>query len=61
MPLTANEVNVPTEVMLGCAAVVNVPVSSDAPTVPELAYTLPAITFPVTVALVRVPVLVIFG
>ena len=34
---TFKPVNVPSEVTLGCAAVVKVPVSNDAPTVPELA------------------------
>ena len=46
---------------MGCAAVVNVPVNELAPIVPLFAYTLPAVTFPVTAALVNVPTDVILG
>ena len=41
--VTDNDDNVPTLVIFGCAAVVNVPVNNDAPIVPLLAYTLPAV------------------
>ena len=37
LPVTVNDVNVPTDVTFGCAAVVNVPVNNEAPIVPELA------------------------
>ena len=52
--------------MFGCAFVVSVPASSEALIVPELAYTLLAITLlaltsPVTSKLVNVPTEVIFG
>ena len=54
-PDTPREVNVPVEVMFGCAAVVRVPVSNEAPTVPELAYTLPDVVLPVTANELNVP------
>ena len=50
--------NVPTDVILGCALVVNVPVNKLAPIVPLLAYTLPLITLPLTDRLDSVPKLV---
>ena len=64
VPLTPSDVNVPTDVMLGCAAVVTVPAVVAAPLnapVNVVADTLPALMFPVTAKLVSVPVLVIFG
>jgi hypothetical protein len=60
-PVDVSPVIVPTLVIFGCAAVVSVPVSNDAPTVPLFAYTLPAITFPDEFTLVSVPTLVILG
>ena len=61
LPVTATKVNVPTEVMFGCAEVVKVPVIKLAPIVPELAYTLPLVTLPVTTSDVNVPTDVMFG
>jgi hypothetical protein len=61
LPLVFNEVRVPTEVIFGCAAVVNVPVNREAPMVPEFAYTFPAVAFPVTASDVSVPTDVILG
>ena len=64
LPLEFSAVNVPTLVMLGCAAVVTVPAVVAAPLsapVNVVALTLPALTLPVTAKLVSVPVLVIFG
>ena len=37
LPVTTNELKIPTLVIFGCAAVVNVPPNNDALTVPELA------------------------
>ena len=59
--VTANPVNVPTLVMLVCEAVVSVPVRLAALTVPVLANTLPATTFPVTPSVVKEPTLVTLG
>ena len=77
VPDTVKLVNVPTDVIFGCAAVVNVPVNKLAPIVPELAYIfaavmfavnvpaaepiLPTLALPETVRLVNVPVLVMLG
>ena len=54
VPVTVNDVSVPTLVTLGCAAVVNVP-----PTKVEVMF--PALTLPLTIRDVNVPTLVIFG
>ena len=57
LPVTASDVNVPIDVIFGCAAVTAVPTTLvKVPCVPE---TLPAATLPVTDKLVNVPVLVI--
>ena len=61
LPVTANDVNVPTEVMFRCAFVVSVPINKLAPIVPLFAYTLLAVIFPVTVKSTSVPTLVILG
>ena len=58
LPLILKPTNVPTVVMLGCDAVVKVPVSKLPLTVPELAYTLPAVILAVTAKLDSVPTLV---
>ena len=55
---TVSELKVPTLVILGCAAVVNVPVNDEAPIVPELAYTLPDVVLPATAKFIKVPTLV---
>ena len=67
LPVTANEVNVPVEVMFGCAAVVTVPAVVAAVAVPDkapvnvVADTLPAVILPVTVNDVNEPTEVTFG
>ena len=59
-PSTLNDDSVPTDVMFGCAAVVNVPATKFAVTrLPPP--TLPAVTLPVTANDVNVPTEVIFG
>lgn len=58
-PETPNDVNVPTEEMLGCAAVDKVPVRVVAVTVVPL--TLPPEIFPVTANDVNVPTEVMLG
>ena len=58
-PVTANDDNVPTDVTLGCAAVVKEPATVvKSPNEPD---TLPVVTLPVTANEVRVPVDVMFG
>ena len=58
--LTPNAVNVPTLVMLGCAAVVNVPVTKFAVTrLPPAMF--PALILPLTINPVNVPTLVMLG
>ena len=59
LPVTSKLTNVPVLVILGCALVVNVPVT-DVKT-PAVAPILPAERLPVTSKLTNVPVLVIFG
>ena len=64
LPVTPRLVNVPTEVMFGCAAVVTVAAVVAAPLsapVNVVALTLPALTLPVTVNAVNVPTEVMFG
>ena len=58
-PLTDNPDNMPTLVMLGCAAVVSVPVT--VVNTPPVAPILPTLLLPLTLKLVNVPVLVMFG
>ena len=59
LPLTAKLVNVPTDVMLDCAAVVNEPAT--VVNTPAAAPMLPTLALAVTLKLANVPVLVIFG
>ena len=59
-PVTDKLVNVPTEVMFGCAAVVNVPPNVVALT-SFVALTLFALALPVTANDDKVPTLVMFG
>ena len=54
LPETDKELRIPKLVMLGCAAVINVPVSRLAPIVPLFAYTFPARILPDTDRLVPV-------
>ena len=68
-PVTFNELNVPSEVTFGCAAVCNVPANVDAvtPAIPVMFVALSptifpfAFIFPETVAELRVPSDVILG
>ena len=60
LPVTSSEVNEPTLVMLGCAAVVNVPVTKLADT-KFAPVKLLASTLPVTLSDVNVPTEVMFG
>ena len=60
LPVTDNAVSVPTDVTLGCAAVVSVPVKLVALT-SVAPVKLPAVTLPVTANAVRVPTDVMLG
>jgi hypothetical protein len=56
LPVTASEVNVPTDVMLGCAAVVTVPAVFAAETVPDTFAPATELALAATVALDARPV-----
>ena len=64
LPVTFNDVNVPTLVIFGCALDITVPAVVALPVklpVNMFAVTLPAVTLPATLNVVNVPTLVIFG